>query len=109
MKKYILKFKGLFSITCFFQLVISAIGVGCAFVLQYIVDLATGGDMNKFTKGIFFFVAYCALSFIIDLLLVIFKTVYTKKTMVYPMSSGSNTPIFYKLEIRAVTTLDKFF
>ena len=83
MKKYILKFKGLFSITCFFQLVISAIGVGCAFVLQYMVDLATGGDMNKFTKGIFFFVAYCALSFIIDLLLVIFKTVYTKKTMVY--------------------------
>lgn len=83
MKKYILKFKGLFSITCFFQLVISAIGVGCAFVLQYMVDLATGGDMNKFIKGIFFFVAYCALSFIIDLLLVIFKTVYTKKTMIY--------------------------
>ncbi|SFB30289.1 hypothetical protein [Clostridium frigidicarnis] len=48
MRKYILKIKGLFSITCFFQLVISALGGGWAFVLQYMADLATGGDMNKF-------------------------------------------------------------
>lgn len=83
MKKYILKFKGLFIITCILQIAIAAANVMCAFVLQYMVDLASKGDINKFTKGVMFFVFFCLVCFVIDLLFSVCKIIYNKKTMVY--------------------------
>lgn len=83
MKKYILKFKFLFGLTCFFQIILATIGVGCAFVLQYMVDLASAGNMQNFVKGVILFIIYCLVSFLVDLLLGISKTVYIKNTMAY--------------------------
>lgn len=83
MKKYILKFKGLFTITCAFELILSIFSVGSAFVLKYVIDLVGSNDLNKFGKGIIFFISYCVVAFLMEVISIFFKTKYKKKTMYY--------------------------
>lgn len=83
MKKYILKYKWLFGLTCFFEVVTAVVIVSCAFVLQYIIDLTVEGDMKKFINGIVFFLIYCGINVVTDTVLLATKTNYIKKTMIY--------------------------
>lgn len=83
MKKYILKFKGLFTLTCLFNLLLSGFSVASAWVLQYIIDLATGGDLNKFFKGILFFICFCISGFLMDAIGRSIKAIYMNKTIIY--------------------------
>lgn len=79
MKKYIFKFKGLFVIVCLTQIVLSSMNIVLAFMFQYIIDLASNGNLNKFIIGIIWFLLFCIAMFILDVLLPIIKSIYIKK------------------------------
>lgn len=83
MKKYIFKFKGLFVIVCLTQIVLSSMNIVLAFMFQYIIDLASGGNLNKFIIGLIWFLLFCIAMFILDVLLPIIKSIYIKKTLIY--------------------------
>lgn len=83
MKKYIFKFKGLFVIVCLTQIVLSSMNIVLAFMFQYIIDLASNGNLNKFIIGIIWFLLFCIAMFILDVLLPIIKSIYIKKTLIY--------------------------
>lgn len=83
MKKYVLNFKGLFFITIILTVVYAAFNVFLAFMLKYIIDLATGNSLNNFLIGVLNFCIYIGTAFIIGICLKICKSVYIKKTLVF--------------------------
>lgn len=83
MKRYILKFKGLFSLTCLFEVLLSGFSIASAFMLQWLIDLATGGNLNKFLRGVIFFIIFCIVGFLVDALGRSVRTVYVNKTVVH--------------------------
>lgn len=83
MKKYIFKFKGLFFLTSILIAVNAAFNVFIAFMLQYIIDLATGNSLGNFLNGVLNFCIYIGAAFLIEIALKASKAAYIRKTLVY--------------------------
>ncbi len=82
-KKYIFKFKGWFVITNLLVAINAALTVAMAFVLKYVIDLATNGDLNKFLGSVLLLAIYAIVMLIFDIILKISKALYIRKTMSY--------------------------
>lgn len=83
MKRYIFKFKGLFFLTSILIAVNAAFNVFIAFMLQYIIDLATGNSLGNFLNGVLNFCIYIGAAFLIEIALKASKAAYIRKTLVY--------------------------
>ncbi|WBW96682.1 ABC transporter ATP-binding protein [Oceanirhabdus sp. W0125-5] len=83
MKKYILKFKGLFILTNTLVIINAAISVALAFMFKYIFDIVETASVETFFKGMVIFGGYIAIGFVFELCLKISKAVYIKKTLSY--------------------------
>lgn len=83
MKNYIFKFKGLFFLTTILIAANAAINVFMAFMLKYIIDLATGNSLSNFLNGVLYFCAYIGAAFLIEICLKTSKASYIKKTLVF--------------------------
>ena len=83
MKKYILKFKGWFVITNFLVAANAVISVALAFILKYVIDLASGNSLNSFFRGVIIFALYIIGAVIFDIALKVSKSIYIRKTLTY--------------------------
>lgn len=83
MKKYIFKFKLLFTITIVLQLICSLISVSMAFLLKYIIEIVNQNNLAKLLQSCFVFIIFILISFLFYVLFGVFKAKYVKHTLIY--------------------------
>lgn len=83
MRKYLLKHKVSFILTCLVVVVQSILSVFIAFMLKNCIDAASSNNYNKFIKAILIYGLYILLMVAIDIIKKIVQPVYIRKTMTY--------------------------
>lgn len=86
MKKYFLKYKGLFLINILAISLSSFVSVYMAFVLKSIVDIGTKGDVKELSVGMLYALGYLLASMLINYIRRYLETLYIKKTLLYVKS-----------------------
>lgn len=83
MKKYILKYKFSFFSTALLITIYAAFNVAVAWMLQYVVDAATGSSLQFFFRSVMLFGLYIVLAFLVEILLKYSKARYIRKTITF--------------------------
>lgn len=83
MRKYLLKHKVSFILTCLVVVVQSILSVFIAFMLKNCIDAASSNNYSKFIKAILIYGLYILLMVAIDIIKKIVQPVYIRKTMTY--------------------------
>lgn len=83
MKKYILKYKFSFFSTALLITIYAAFNVAVAWMLQYVVDAATGSSLQFFFRSVMLFGLYIMLAFLVEILLKFSKARYIRKTITF--------------------------
>lgn len=82
MKRYLLRFKGLFLVTICLTILCAMLDVYIAFILSDIVDASISKDMQIFKNSIIIAVIYLIINISVNFLQRIVKASYLKKTLV---------------------------
>lgn len=81
MKKYIFKFKGLFSLSILITFIESVMDVAFAFLLEYILDIGTSKNLSVFNKNLKFILLYLVSYFIVVYLKKLIQAIFIKKSI----------------------------